>query len=85
MFLTNVPEVTFTKATLIVLVVLAVAAMFITRLFEPATGVTMSQEGMVDELLPLTVIVQFTFEFILKVSVQALLEGNIMLFLETYK
>ena len=54
MFLTNVPEVTFTKTTLIVLVVLADAAMFITRLFEPARGVTVSQVGMVDELIPLS-------------------------------
>ena len=83
MVLIIVPEVTFTRAVLIAVVVLAEAAILTIKLLEPAIGVTVNQVGIVVELaVPVNIIVQFALELIAKVSVQALLDGNKIFVLE---
>ena len=84
MVLIIVPEVTFIRAVLIAVVVLAVAAILTIKLLEPAIGVTVNQVGIEVELAaPVTIIVQLAFEAMAKVSEQALLDGNKILVLDT--
>ena len=86
MVFTKVPEVTLTNAVLMALVVLAAAARLTIRLFDPAKGVTVSQPiGLPVEETGNILMVQLTLDDMAKVSVQALLEGSKILFLETFK